>query len=94
MIEDLLDFVVIEKLNPDGKKYDKVSRVVARKTLNIDSTLISPHDAQVALTHGPENVKPQVRQTDGNGNFCFESFFDMDVGAEDVIGIAFVQKGY
>ncbi|CAK7335922.1 unnamed protein product [Dovyalis caffra] len=27
---------------------------------------------KVALTHGLENVKPQVRQTDGNGNFCFE----------------------
>ncbi|XP_034906535.1 DNA-directed RNA polymerases II, IV and V subunit 8B isoform X2 [Populus alba] len=29
-MEDLLDFYVIEKLNPDGKKYDKVSRIVAR----------------------------------------------------------------
>ncbi|XP_019421865.1 PREDICTED: nodal modulator 1-like isoform X4 [Lupinus angustifolius] len=28
--------------------------------------------AKVALTHGPENVKPQKKQTDGNGNFCFE----------------------
>ncbi|XP_041018341.1 nodal modulator 1 [Juglans microcarpa x Juglans regia] len=28
--------------------------------------------AKVALTHGPENVKPQVKLTDGNGNFCFE----------------------
>uniref|UniRef100_A0A6N2LWB3 Uncharacterized protein n=1 Tax=Salix viminalis TaxID=40686 RepID=A0A6N2LWB3_SALVM len=28
-MEDLLDFFVIEKLNPDGKKYDKVSRIVA-----------------------------------------------------------------
>ncbi|KAJ8899145.1 hypothetical protein K2173_011142 [Erythroxylum novogranatense] len=27
---------------------------------------------KVALTHGPENVKPQARQTDANGNFCFE----------------------
>ncbi|KAF2325064.1 hypothetical protein GH714_022546 [Hevea brasiliensis] len=26
----------------------------------------------VTLTHGPENVKPQVIQTDGSGNFCFE----------------------
>ncbi|KAL6219579.1 hypothetical protein ACLB2K_007338 [Fragaria x ananassa] len=30
------------------------------------------YKAKVALTHGPENVKPQVKQTDGNGNFCFE----------------------
>ncbi|KAJ4850945.1 hypothetical protein Tsubulata_030371 [Turnera subulata] len=28
--------------------------------------------AKVALTHGPENAKPQVRQTDAKGNFCFE----------------------
>ncbi|XP_047316648.1 nodal modulator 1 [Impatiens glandulifera] len=28
--------------------------------------------AKVALTHGPENVKPQVKQTDESGNFCFE----------------------
>ncbi|WCJ22340.1 Carbohydrate-binding-like fold [Euphorbia peplus] len=28
--------------------------------------------AKIALTHGPENAKPQVRQTDESGNFCFE----------------------
>ncbi|XP_052184978.1 uncharacterized protein LOC127796711 [Diospyros lotus] len=28
--------------------------------------------AKVALTHGPENVKPQVKHTDESGNFCFE----------------------
>ncbi|KAJ7977680.1 Carbohydrate-binding-like fold [Quillaja saponaria] len=28
--------------------------------------------AKVALTHGPENVKPQVKLTDETGNFCFE----------------------
>lgn len=30
------------------------------------------HKVKVALTHGPENVKPQVKQTDLNGIFCFE----------------------
>ncbi|KAM7276017.1 hypothetical protein ACFE04_017883 [Oxalis oulophora] len=30
------------------------------------------YKAKVALTHGPENVKPQVKQTDDKGNFCFE----------------------
>ncbi|KAK9950516.1 hypothetical protein M0R45_006002 [Rubus argutus] len=30
------------------------------------------YKAKVTLTHGPENVKPQVKQTDGSGNFCFE----------------------
>ncbi|XP_027348835.1 nodal modulator 1 isoform X2 [Abrus precatorius] len=28
--------------------------------------------AKVALTHGPDNVKPQKKQTDENGNFCFK----------------------
>ncbi|KAA0046704.1 nodal modulator 3 [Cucumis melo var. makuwa] len=28
--------------------------------------------SKVALTHGPENVKPQVKQTDESGHFCFE----------------------
>ncbi|PIA38038.1 hypothetical protein AQUCO_02900110v1 [Aquilegia coerulea] len=28
--------------------------------------------AKVTLTHGPENVKPQLKQTDENGIFCFE----------------------
>lgn len=32
----------------------------------------SEYTAKVALTHGPENVKPQVKHTDENGNFCFE----------------------
>ncbi|KAH7862687.1 hypothetical protein Vadar_008104 [Vaccinium darrowii] len=30
------------------------------------------YKAKVALTHGPENVKPQVKQTDESGNICFE----------------------
>ncbi|XP_028797029.1 nodal modulator 1 isoform X2 [Neltuma alba] len=28
--------------------------------------------AKVALTHGPENVKPQKKHIDANGKFCFE----------------------
>ncbi|KAF9688176.1 hypothetical protein SADUNF_Sadunf02G0169900 [Salix dunnii] len=36
------------------------------------SMIGSGYTARVALTHGPENAKPQVKQTDGNGNFCFE----------------------
>lgn len=28
--------------------------------------------AKVALTHGPENVKPQMKLTDEDGSFCFE----------------------
>ncbi|XP_058187876.1 uncharacterized protein LOC131304587 isoform X3 [Rhododendron vialii] len=30
------------------------------------------YKAKVALTHGPENVKPHVKQTDESGNICFE----------------------
>lgn len=28
--------------------------------------------AKVALTHGPENAKPQMKVTDNSGNFCFQ----------------------
>ncbi|KAL0289488.1 UNVERIFIED_CONTAM: hypothetical protein Sangu_2613200 [Sesamum angustifolium] len=35
-------------------------------------TVSSAYKAKVALTHGPENVKPQVKETDESGNFCFE----------------------
>ncbi|XVF72762.1 hypothetical protein PTKIN_Ptkin12aG0146400 [Pterospermum kingtungense] len=35
-------------------------------------TVDSGYKAKVALTHGPESVKPQVKQTDEKGNFCFE----------------------
>ncbi|KAK1315520.1 hypothetical protein QJS10_CPA05g00205 [Acorus calamus] len=30
------------------------------------------YQARVTLTHGPENVKPQVKQIDKDGRFCFE----------------------
>ncbi|XP_023746186.1 uncharacterized protein LOC111894343 [Lactuca sativa] len=32
----------------------------------------SGNKAKVALTHGPQNVKPQMKQTDDSGYFCFE----------------------
>ncbi|KAG7635346.1 unnamed protein product [Arabidopsis thaliana] len=32
----------------------------------------SRHKAKVALTHGPTNVKPQMKLTDETGAFCFE----------------------
>ncbi|KAL2460023.1 Carbohydrate-binding-like fold [Abeliophyllum distichum] len=34
--------------------------------------VLSFSELQVALTHGLENVKPQVKQTDKIGKFCFE----------------------
>ncbi|KAK8650653.1 hypothetical protein V6N13_140281 [Hibiscus sabdariffa] len=30
------------------------------------------YKAKVTLTHGPDNVKPQVKRTDESGSFCFE----------------------
>ncbi|CAA2967005.1 Nodal modulator 1 [Olea europaea subsp. europaea] len=36
------------------------------------SSVIKSYLCQVALTHGPENVKPQVKKTDEIGKFCFE----------------------
>ncbi|XP_057966723.1 uncharacterized protein LOC131156786 isoform X2 [Malania oleifera] len=36
--------------------------------------LTAGYKAKVALTHGPENVKPQVKQTDASGKFCFKVF--------------------
>ncbi|XP_071689841.1 uncharacterized protein [Rutidosis leptorrhynchoides] len=35
-------------------------------------TVDTGYKAKVALTHGPHNVKPQIKQIDDNGNFCFE----------------------
>ncbi|XP_058077025.1 uncharacterized protein LOC131225505 [Magnolia sinica] len=35
-------------------------------------SISADYKAKVALTHGPENVKPQVKQTDESGRFCFE----------------------
>ncbi|KAL9435513.1 hypothetical protein AB3S75_021731 [Citrus x aurantiifolia] len=35
-------------------------------------TVGSGNKVKVALTHGRDKVKPQVKQTDNNGNFCFE----------------------
>nr|GMD68875.1 nodal modulator 3 [Ipomoea batatas] len=35
-------------------------------------TVNSDYMAKVTLTHGPENMKPQVKKTDQSGNFCFE----------------------
>nr|XP_043609224.1 nodal modulator 1 [Erigeron canadensis] len=35
-------------------------------------TVDSGYRAKVALTHGPHNAKPQMKQTDDTGYFCFE----------------------
>ncbi|CAN4101896.1 unnamed protein product [Withania somnifera] len=38
----------------------------------VAQTVSSEFKAKVALTHGPQNVKPQVKFTDESGHFCFE----------------------
>ncbi|XP_021279934.1 nodal modulator 1 [Herrania umbratica] len=47
-------------------------KAVSYDVCGIVQTINSGYKAKVALTHGPENVKPQVKQTDESGNFCFE----------------------
>ncbi|XP_017985122.1 PREDICTED: nodal modulator 1 isoform X1 [Theobroma cacao] len=47
-------------------------KAVSYDVCGIVRTINSGYKAKVALTHGPENVKPQVKQTDESGNFCFE----------------------
>ncbi|PSS14739.1 Nodal modulator 1 like [Actinidia chinensis var. chinensis] len=47
-------------------------KAVSYDLCGIIQMVSSGYKAKVALTHGPENVKPQVKQTDEGGNFCFE----------------------
>lgn len=47
-------------------------RAVAYDVCGVVRTVSAGYKAKVALTHGPENVKPQVKQTDESGNFCFD----------------------
>ncbi|KAL3827759.1 hypothetical protein ACJIZ3_016561 [Penstemon smallii] len=65
-----------ERLN-DFLVLPNMASVVDIKAISYDicgvaQTVSSDHKAKVALTHGPENVKPQVKHTDESGNFCFE----------------------
>ncbi|XWS31841.1 hypothetical protein CRYUN_Cryun23aG0110800 [Craigia yunnanensis] len=47
-------------------------KAVSYDVCGVVRTVDSGYKAKVALTHGPENVKPQVKLTDESGNFCFE----------------------
>ncbi|KAI3460746.1 hypothetical protein Pfo_017409 [Paulownia fortunei] len=47
-------------------------KAISYDLCGVAQTVSSAYKAKVALTHGPENVKPQVKQTDDSGNFCFE----------------------
>ncbi|KAH6758040.1 Carbohydrate-binding-like fold [Perilla frutescens var. hirtella] len=46
-------------------------KAVAYDICGMALTINSAYKAKVALTHGPENVKPQLKLTDESGSFCF-----------------------
>ncbi|XAR61425.1 hypothetical protein NMG60_11035120 [Bertholletia excelsa] len=65
--DKLMDFLVLPNM----------ASVVDIKAVSYDVCgvvrMVSPgYRAKVTLTHGPENVKPQAKQADESGNFCFE----------------------
>ncbi|KAK8998240.1 hypothetical protein V6N11_083633 [Hibiscus sabdariffa] len=47
-------------------------KAVSYDVCGVVRTVDSGYKTKVALTHGPENVKPQVKRTDESGSFCFE----------------------
>ncbi|THG03328.1 hypothetical protein TEA_011339 [Camellia sinensis var. sinensis] len=47
-------------------------KAVSYDVCGIVQMISSGYMAKVALTHGPENVKPRVKPTDESGSFCFE----------------------
>lgn len=65
--DKLINFMVLPNMasvaNIKAVSYDVCGSV---------QTVGSGYKAKVALTHGPHNVKPQMKQTDDNGYFCFE----------------------
>ncbi|XP_075491887.1 uncharacterized protein LOC142530019 [Primulina tabacum] len=65
--EKLNDFLVL----PNMASIADI-KVVSYDLCGLAQTVSPDYKAKVALTHGPENVKPQVKQTDESGNFCFE----------------------
>uniref|UniRef100_A0A164YXW9 Carbohydrate-binding-like fold protein n=1 Tax=Daucus carota subsp. sativus TaxID=79200 RepID=A0A164YXW9_DAUCS len=65
--DKLHDFMVL----PNMALVDDI-KAISYDVCGLVETVSPGYKAKVALTHGPENVKPQVKQTDNNGNFCFE----------------------
>ncbi|GLU07247.1 hypothetical protein SLE2022_242110 [Rubroshorea leprosula] len=47
-------------------------KAVSYDLCGIVRMVTSGSKAKVALTHRPQNMKPQIKQTDASGNFCFE----------------------
>lgn len=65
--ERLSDFLVL----PNLASINDI-KAVAYDICGMALTVNSAYKAKVALTHGPENVKPQLKLTDESGNFCFQ----------------------
>ncbi|CAK9152882.1 unnamed protein product [Ilex paraguariensis] len=65
--DKLKDFLVLPNMASVGD-IKAVSYDVCGRILMVGSD----YKAKVALTHGPENVKPQATQTSDGGTFCFE----------------------
>ncbi|KAK6118464.1 hypothetical protein DH2020_047731 [Rehmannia glutinosa] len=76
-IEAIKEHYKFERLN-DFLVLPNMVSIIDIKAVSYDicgsaQTVSSAYKAKVALTHGPKNVKPQVKQTDESGNFCFEA---------------------
>ncbi|KAL2453710.1 Carbohydrate-binding-like fold [Abeliophyllum distichum] len=65
--EILNDFLVL----PNMASISDI-KAVSYDICGMVQTVSNDYRAKVALTHGPENVKPQVKQIDKIGKFCFE----------------------
>ncbi|XP_027099594.2 uncharacterized protein [Coffea arabica] len=65
--EKLKDFLVL----PNMASLADI-KAVSYDVCGLVQTIGTDYKSKVALTHGPEYVKPQVKQTDVSGSFCFE----------------------
>lgn len=63
----LIDFLVL----PNMASISDI-KAASYAVCGVAQTFSSEFKAKVALTHGPQNVKPQVKLTDESGHFCFE----------------------
>lgn len=63
----LIDFLVL----PNMASISDI-KAASYDVCGVAQTVNSEFKAKVALTHGPQNVKPQVKLTDESGHFCFE----------------------
>ncbi|WMV31780.1 hypothetical protein MTR67_025165 [Solanum verrucosum] len=74
----LIDFLVL----PNMASISDI-KAASYDVCGVAQTVNSEFKAKVALTHGPQNVKPQVKLTDESGHFCFE-WFDLGTSMLEV----------